>query len=213
MKSHKLQQEKTRLQNAVSKLTDDIKDVHNKTMTGQDDYKALHDSKLELEVKVDGLVRYCDMMQRQLKEAMTGSIIKNTDNEIRALRDQVHKAHEIIRKNEKDIQKKTSEVKQLHAKLNNSERLRDEVNQCKKLEIEYRNNIRQLKEENNELLRLSNRRTASLRHASNPARSVGGSSSSGHSSASSEHLHTLLNSTNINKYKKNLVLLYIMNFL
>ena len=38
------------------------------------------------------------MMQRQLKESITGRSEISTDEEIKTLRGQVHKAHEIIRK-------------------------------------------------------------------------------------------------------------------
>jgi len=153
--------ENEKLESAIQALTQDMDLLHSKTMGTE--YNALHDSKLELERKVEGLVRYCDLMQRQLKEAITGMGATDTDSEISSLRDQVCKAHEIIRRQEKDLQKRKAEMSELHSKLHMTERLELENADLRSREAELKTTIRQLRETNVELMRVSNRRNANSR--------------------------------------------------
>jgi len=160
-KNHDLDQEKLNQQNAITILTHDMDMLHSKTLGT--DYNALHDSKLELERKVEGLVRYCDLMQRQLKETITGMGVSDTDSEISSLRDQVSKAHEIIRRQEKELQKKKAEMSQLHSKLHMCERLEQENAELRSREAGLKSSMRQLRETNSQLMRVSNRRNADSR--------------------------------------------------
>lgn len=153
--------ENEKLEAAIRALTHDMDMLHSKTLGT--DYNALHDSKLELERKVEGLVRYCDLMQRQLKETITGMGVSDTDSEISSLRDQVSKAHEIIRRQEKELQKKKAEMSQLHSKLHMCERLEQENAELRSREAELKSSMRQLRETNSQLMRVSNRRNADSR--------------------------------------------------
>jgi len=178
-KAVKLEREKTDLKQLISQLTRDMEALAEDTVVKapSQDYQMLHDEKLALEAKVDGLVRYCEVMQRQLKESITGRADLQTDSEVQSLREQLHKAHEIIRKTEKQLSKKGLEVSELHSKFHLNERLVNEINNLKQKEADYRSVVRQLKdelhsqkEENKHLLRISNRKTFDRRKKDDQSR-------------------------------------------